>query len=66
MKILLRQPLQRKLYKKETKRKELKVMTQIELRDVSLHYFTPKEETKALQHINLSIRGGRVHQHCRS
>ena len=41
-------------------------MTQIELRDVSLHYFTPKEETKALQHINLSIRGGRVHQHCRS
>ena len=31
-------------------------MTQIELRDISLHYFTPKEETKALQHINLSIK----------
>ncbi|TDL66500.1 ABC transporter ATP-binding protein [Rhodococcus qingshengii] len=33
-------------------------MTQIELRDVSLHYFTPKEETKALQNINLSIQEG--------
>jgi NitT/TauT family transport system ATP-binding protein len=54
----LKQLLQRKQYKKEIKGKELKVMTQIELRDVSLHYFTPKEETKALQNINLSIQEG--------
>lgn len=33
-------------------------MAQIELRDVSLHYFTPKQETEALRHINLSIEEG--------
>lgn len=33
-------------------------MAQIELRDVSLRYFTMKEETEALQAINLSIEEG--------
>ncbi|QQE80091.1 ABC transporter ATP-binding protein [Alicyclobacillus sp. SO9] len=33
-------------------------MSQIQLRNVSLHYFTKREETQALQDVNLSIEEG--------
>jgi NitT/TauT family transport system ATP-binding protein len=33
-------------------------MTQIALRNLSLHYFTPKEETEALRNVNVSIQEG--------
>jgi NitT/TauT family transport system ATP-binding protein len=33
-------------------------MAQIELEEVGLSYFTPKQETEAIRQVNLSIRRG--------